>query len=148
MSHDDHLSDRRIRRQGVQLRPELPVPILLALAAAAIALQRMRRGAVPCAIHPGRPVLGVPALLKTQPRKGITRMSTPMPDELLWQTAHAVPDRTGQHCPCGAELKRPAEWAIQVCDRCGREAHRKLRKRELAPDFTDIPLPGLEDWGE
>jgi len=75
-------------------------------------------------------------------------MSTPMPDELLWQTAHAVPHRTGERSACGHRLNRPYEWAIGVCDDCGKKAHRKPRKSSFTPDLTDIPLPGLEDWGE
>jgi hypothetical protein len=68
------------------------------------------------------------------------------PDELLWQTAHAVPDRTGEDCPCGAELKRPAEWCYGVCDVCRDSNRRKACKRPVKPDFVDVPLP--LDWGQ
>lgn len=69
-----------------------------------------------------------------------------MPDDLLWQTPLAVPDRTGQHCPCGGELKRPSEWCYGICDQCRIEAHRRPRRHEPTPDYVDVPLP--LDWGQ
>ena len=50
-------------------------------------------------------------------------------------------------CPCGAALKREMERAVGVCDFCRIDAHKAVRKRRREPDFVDVPLPGLEDWG-
>jgi hypothetical protein len=47
-------------------------------------------------------------------------------------------------CPCGGALETAAAVAHGVCDRCRVDAHKRV-KRE--PDFTDVPLPGLENWG-
>lgn len=50
-------------------------------------------------------------------------------------------------CPCGARLEKPAEQAHGVCNRCRVEAKKPARKRRRDPDFEDVALPGLEDWG-
>jgi hypothetical protein len=55
-----------------------------------------------------------------------------------------MPDLT---CPCGRELKSAAELAHSVCNGCRKDAHRPVRKRPSRPDFEDVPIPGLEDWG-
>jgi|HubBroStandDraft_3_1064219.scaffolds.fasta_scaffold07381_4 hypothetical protein len=42
-------------------------------------------------------------------------------------------------CPCGAELKRAAELAHHVCDRCRVDAKKRpTRKRNVIPDFVDV----------
>lgn len=66
-------------------------------------------------------------------------------DEMWWNMP--IRPKFGEHCPCGAELKKPSEWMHSVCDGCRVDSHRKSPKREPTPDFVDVPLPGLEDWG-
>lgn len=51
-------------------------------------------------------------------------------------------------CPCGAPLEREIELARGVCNRCRIDAHKKPRSRKPKPDYEDVPIPGLEDWGE
>jgi len=50
-------------------------------------------------------------------------------------------------CPCGARLEKPAELAHGVCNRCRVDSHKKPRQRQPVPDFENVPLPGLEEWG-
>ena len=51
-------------------------------------------------------------------------------------------------CPCGGELTRWIDDAIGVCTHCRVGAHKKPRKPPRhKPTFTDVPIPGLEEWG-
>ncbi len=51
-------------------------------------------------------------------------------------------------CPCGNELERWIDDAIGICTHCRSEAHKKARKPpRCKPTITDVPLPGLEEWG-
>lgn len=69
-----------------------------------------------------------------------------MTQPAMWWIPDAVPEQSDERCPCGARLKRPAEYAHGVCDGCRIDAHRKPRKREPIPDFVDVELP--LDWGQ
>jgi hypothetical protein len=63
-------------------------------------------------------------------------------------TRQQILEQSEQTCPCGAQLERAAEHAHGICDRCRVDAHKQTRKRRRPPDFVDVPLPGLEDWGQ
>lgn len=54
---------------------------------------------------------------------------------------------TTKACPCGVELKSAMDHARGVCTYCRTDAKKRLPRKRHKPEFEDVPILGLENWG-